>query len=61
MKTTDTVYAIHVVDRNGERVFTSIALLREEVKPVLKSIKVGKALSKKIYDICSNKYVTKIK
>jgi hypothetical protein len=60
MEQIESVYAVHIVDEKDERVFTSIALLAKEVPGVLKSIKVGKKMKKKVYDICSNKYVNKI-
>lgn len=55
----ETIYAIHINDRGtNERVFTSVALVKSEVRPLLKLLKVGKGLQVKVYDVCALKYVT---
>lgn len=52
----DSVYAIHILD-NGERTFTSVAMLAEDVKEYYPLISVTGGLVKKIYDVCATKYV----
>lgn len=60
MTTVETVYAIHIVDKDGKRVFTSDALLAEDVRTVLKSIKVARNLKKRVYDICYTRYISSL-
>lgn len=54
----ESVYSIHIIDRkSGERVFMSTALLPKEVKPTLLSVRVDKTMTKRVYNLTTDKYV----